>query len=342
MNKHSLIALSCSLLVGACSNSLDCSSDDAKKLISDLTKENELLIKGWQLTALGKAGEVESKMRSQAKNEIDNLQSSLKNNEKNISSLIDECKSSLKQSDGLKNLEGELNLTVTKIGELERINPVQPPRFFWKAGSTQQEHDQWAASEKKYQDDVQRKLTTLRALNNEKINTIKSIEISNMFVVEVCQNPIKRQQSNDIQNLSVLSLSDVEQIISRLIKYNPGKIPEKTIKDAQSFIETKFAAEVNQLIAAQGKINNFNKNLDSEIATARDNEVSKFKAELDSAKYILENIITTNKNDSTGALSCKAEIKAAINESTNISGKVTYTLEKTADKKLYATIKTVN
>lgn len=337
-----ILVIISSFFLAACSNSLDCSSDEAKQLIGDLTKENELLTKGWQLTALGKAGEIEAKMRSQAKSELENLQNSQRNSEKNIASLAIECKTSLKQSDTLKIIENENNTISSKFGEIERYTPVQPPRFFWKAGSTQQEHDNWALAEKKYQDELQNKRMTLQSLNANKINNFRTIEVTQKFIDETCQNTVKHIQSEGSPIIRVLSPSDIEEIVTRTHRYNPGRIPNQSIKDLQFFVETKIAPEVAILSTAVDKVNNFSKNLDSEISTAREKEIAKFKSDLDNAKYVLENIITTSKNESTGALVCKAEIKSTINESTNVKGNVVYTLEKTADKKLYATIKSIN
>ena len=97
---------------------------------------------------------------------------------------------------------------------------------------------------------------------------------------------------------------------------------------------------------AKEKISNFNDALMAEINAAQKKEhakeEAKIQSDLDDAKYVLENIITTNKNEKTGAVSCKADIKADINESFKVEGKVVYTLEKTSDNKLYATIRSID
>lgn len=55
-------------------------------------------------------------------------------------------------------------------------------------------------------------------------------------------------------------------------------------------------------------------------------------------QYRLENIIMTDKNDQTGAVTCKASLFGSVDEWGEKSVSIQYGIEKTLDGKLYATL----
>ena len=55
-------------------------------------------------------------------------------------------------------------------------------------------------------------------------------------------------------------------------------------------------------------------------------------------QYRLENIIMTDKNEQTGAVMCKATLFGSVEEWGEKSISIQYSVEKTSDGKLYATL----
>lgn len=325
MNKTVLALVVVSFLTG-CSSKLDCSSADTQKLVGSLINENELLVKGWQLVMAGKGLEAANKIKSERNSEIELLKAE---RNKIVSAINDEvavCKKDLVSSNQLKSYLSEIESIKAKISELEKFNPVEPKRFFWGANTTQRQHDEWRSAQDKYEESVSAKRTNLQKLYQEGGELVTKFKSSEAFIVAACDSV-----ANDFRLINHDSINLIEESIM-------VKVESEFVKFSIDNINQRFANSIAELEKQQQKIDSTVAAIEAESNAAYEKAATAYRDSIASIKYNFSNIVTTSKDEKMNNLTCTADISALIDPETNVNARFTYRLEKTDDKKIYATI----
>lgn len=325
------------LLISACSNQFDCSSKEVRGIISELAKENEFFYMAHQISEESKISDISNSLRKQAEVEEQAIQKNISIRYGNIQSLKDQCKTLTTQSESIRKIENEANALSIKLSEVEKIKLVQPKQFFWGASSTQQQHDAWALAEAKYQQELSKKEDTSKILYRDKEARLASITASKDFVEKACQSATRREVGMN-ELTKVITPSEISHITTQPMYLQNGiSIPESLIKEVTSFIETKISPEVNLLTAEEQNLIGIKNSMAEKISTQLSNIKTNLDSDFKTANYVLDDIITSNKNETTGALTCKAKITGKFNQA-SYDANIAYLVEKTSENKIYATI----
>jgi hypothetical protein len=325
------------IFLSACSNPLECSNPDARKLTSEIAKENEFFFMDHGISGDVKKSEFQRILTEQANTDEKTIQENIYSIDAKIRILQKDCKSILLKSETLRKIESQGDSISSKIKEEEKINPVRPQPFFWKAGSTQQQHDAWAEAEAKYQSDVRKKDTSRQALYADREATLATLKASKDFALEVCDKATTREVSAR-GTTTVKSATDINKISEHTSFINRGAlIPKELINESASYIATVIAPEVTTLSNEENKLLQMKDSLKSKISSEWAKIDTQLKSEISGVTYALGDIITSGKNENTGATTCKAKITGKFGQSEYYAN-ITYLMEKTSDSNTFVTI----
>lgn len=326
MYQKTVLAVVVTALLSACSADTKCGSSSSNDLVIDLVRENELLIKGWQMLLAVKAREAENKVRESYKIKLDQASEGYNLTKNQLAEASNACKSALANSDVLAKKSVLIQTTAAEISKLEAFQPTAPARFYWGANSTQAQHDAWQAAQKKYEGQVSDRNAKLNQLYSQHAAYSEDLNQSNVYFASVCEfvanseSNLTPENSNEIQsNMEYKVSPDVAQAAQQYITANMSPIVAK----AQSF---------------SNQIANIGKSIELDAEKAATKAVEEWKGKIENAEYSIDNIIVKSRDEKTGESICEADIKVVVDEEIQQSSRFKYSLEKTADNKLYATI----
>ncbi len=157
--------------------------------------------------------------------------------------------------------------------------------------------------------------------------------------VDIARKCIAIQAVDTNDNCPEIS-NDSQNFTSRTVdswgtNYYPDGSFDAKDSSRRIFMMQNAGAIIDRWGGAEKTLNDAKQNLIT-INSERKDEA--WRTALSNIEYTLENIILTDKNKETGAVSCKATMNAEVPDWGGASKDITYTVEKTSEGELYATV----